>query len=322
MTRSATLIFNPIAGQGDPEQDLRTIWKLLEPDITLDIQMTSKEVGANELAKQAIERGIDLLIASGGDGTISSAADAAIGTGIPFAVIPRGTANAFAGALGLPNTIQAACETILGGHTRVVDAATCNGKPMVLLAGIGLEAEAVEQADRESKNWLGKLAYVIAGLTKLGEIESFEAEIEIDNFVSKVQAIAVTIANAAPPTSVLAQGAAGVIADDGLLDVTIVTSTNQLEAINAMTNLLGTALLGTAAEREDIIYLRTKRIKVTTEPAQKVVLDGELIGTTSVEIECIPGGLTVVVPATEETTEQTTDEATDETTEEPMRAFG
>lgn len=307
MTRSATLIFNPVAGQGDPEQDLRTIWKLLEPDITLDIQLTSEEVDANELAKEAIERGTDMLIASGGDGTISSAAEAAIGTGIPFAVIPRGTANAFAGALGLPNTIQAACETILGGETRVVDAATCNGKPMVLLAGIGLEAEAVERADRESKNWLGRLAYVIAGLEKLGEIETFETEIEIDNLVSNVQAIAVTIANAAPPTSVLAQGSAGVIADDGLLDVTIVTSVTQLEAINAMTNLLGTALLGTAAEREDIIYLRTKRIKVTTEPAQKVVLDGELIGTTPIEIECIPGGLTIVVPST---------------AEEPNRAFG
>ncbi len=299
MNRSACLIFNPVAGQGNPEEDLRTIWKLLEPDINLDIRFTSEEVGANELAAEAIASGAELLLVSGGDGTVSAAADAAIGTGIPFGVIPRGTANAFANALGLPTTIQAACETILAGETRAVDAAYCNGKPMVLLTGIGLEAETVERADRETKNGLGALAYILAGFQKLSEMEVFDTTLEIENLVGQVQAIAVTVANAAPPTSVLAQGPAGVIADDGLLDVTILCSTNQLQAINAMTNLLGTALMGAPADREDIIYLRTKRIKVTTEPPQKVVLDGEIMGTTPVEVECFPKGLTILVPPTE-----------------------
>lgn len=307
MNRSASLIFNPVAGQGNPEEDLRIIWKLLEPEITLDICLTSEETSANDLAREAIARGAEIIIASGGDGTVSAVAEAAIGTGIPFGVIPRGTANAFANALGLPTTIQAACEAILAGETRVVDAASCNGKPMVLLTGIGLEAETVERADRETKNSLGILAYIVAGIEKLSDLQAFGTKIEIDDQVGYLQAIAVTIANAAPPTSILAQGPAGVIANDGLLDVTILTSTSQLEAINAMTNLLSSTLMGAAADREDIIYLRTKRIKVTTNPPQKVVLDGELIGTTPVEIECIPGGLTVIVPLTEDAIEDETE---------------
>ena len=54
MERTACLIFNPVAGQGDSEQDLATIKACLEPEITLDVQFTSKEVDAAELARQAV----------------------------------------------------------------------------------------------------------------------------------------------------------------------------------------------------------------------------------------------------------------------------
>ncbi|NEO98423.1 MAG: methylglyoxal synthase [Symploca sp. SIO2E9] len=80
-------------------------------------------------------------------------------------------------------------------------------------------------------------------------------------------------------------------------DVTIAAPEGELQAITAMVNLLGAALLKLPTNREDIIHLQTKRVKVTTNPPQKVVVDGEIIGTTPVEIECIPGGLTVLAPA-------------------------
>lgn len=67
-------------------------------------------------------------------------------------------------------------------------------------------------------------------------------------------------------------------------------------AISAGFHLLETARKGTAVERSDRGYLRDSSVKVTTEPPQQVALDGELIGTTPVEIECIPGGLTILVP--------------------------
>jgi len=298
MNRSATcLIFNPASGQSDPEQDLETIKRILEPELELDIRFTSKDVDADEIAAEAIARGASCIIASGGDGTLSAAAAALVGSNIPLGVIPRGTANAFASALGLPDTVEAACETILGGVTRVVDAARCNDLPMVLLAGVGFEAETVERADREAKNRFGVLAYLMAGLQQLRELEAFEAEIETEDKVVTVMAAAVTVANAAPPTSVLAQGPGGVIFDDGLLDVTVVAPASRASAITASYHLLRSALNETAVERDDIGYLRAKRVIVRTEPAQPVVLDGEIIGTTPIDIECVPGGLTIFVPA-------------------------
>jgi YegS/Rv2252/BmrU family lipid kinase len=298
MTRSACLIFNPVAGQNNPEQDLAIIRAILEPAIALDIYLTTEEVDAGELVQEAIARGVETVIASGGDGTLSAAAAALVGTNIPLGVIPRGTANAFASALKLPDTIDAACEIILAGATRQVDAAMCNGKPMVLLAGIGFEAETVEKADRDAKNRFGLLAYILAGIKQLQEMEAFEAEIETEDKIITVAAVAVTVANAAPATSILAQGPAGVIVDDGLLDVTLIAPANVAGAIAASYHLFRTALSGNPVERDDIGYLKAKHLKITTNPPQKVVLDGEIIGTTPIEVECIPGGLTILVPPT------------------------
>lgn len=293
----ACLIFNPVAGQSDPEQDLAAIRALLEPEIDLDIRFTTEDVDGDTIAKEAIAQGARIIIASGGDGTLSATAAALVGTSIPLGVISRGTANAFAGALDLPDTIPAACEIILGGATRVVDAALCNGLPMVLLAGIGFEAETVERADRQAKKRFGILAYLMAGLQELRELDSFKVEIETEDKVITVTASAVTVANAAPPTSILAQGPAGVIFDDGLLDITIVAPTSRAGAIAASYHLLQTALNeNAAAERNDIGYLRTRRVIVRTDPPQKVALDGEIIGNTPIDVECVPGGLTIFVP--------------------------
>ena len=298
-TRIAHLIFNPVSGQGNAEEELALIKQLLKPAMELVVHFTTPEISPDQLAQEAIAAEADIIIASGGDGTVSAVAGALIGTDIPLGIIPRGTANAFAVAVGIParlTPIRSSCAAIIKGQTRIVDTALCNGLPMILLAGIGYEAEIVEKADREAKNRWGALAYIMAGIQQFNERELFETEIEIEGVVKTFHAAAVTVANAAPPSSVMAQGPGEVIAHDGMLDVTIAAPKTDLEAVTAMVNLVGAALLKTPTNREDIISLQTKQIKVTTNPPQKVVLDGELIGTTPIEVECIPGGLTVFAP--------------------------
>ncbi len=295
-TRSACLIFNPSSGNGNPEAELKQIFSFLEPEIKLDIRYTKADLEPRQLAQEAIDRGVDLVIASGGDGTVSAVAEALINTEIPLGVIPRGTANAFASALGIPMNIPDACQTILTGLIRAIDTATCNGKACILLTGVGWEAETVEQADREAKNWFGVMAYLVAGIEKLWDIQSFQVELEMEGEISRLQAIAVTVANAAPATSVLAQGPGGVIPDDGLLDVTILSTQTEMSTLGAISSLMTGALRGVASQHNDVLYLRTNRIKVTTTPPQKVTVDGELRGTTPVEIECVPLSINVMVP--------------------------
>jgi YegS/Rv2252/BmrU family lipid kinase len=293
----AYLIFNPVAGRGDPEQELATIEGILGEELELKIYHTTPEICAEDLAVQAIAQQPELIIASGGDGTISAVAGKLANTGIPFGIIARGTANAFANALGIPTDINNACATILANHLQSIDLATCNGYPMLLLVGIGLEANAVEAASREAKDRFGVLAYIMAGIQQIRAMELFEVTIETEETVITCQATAITIANAAPATSILAQGPDEVIYTDGLLDITIFAPINTLGALMASYHLLQSALLNRATARDDIGYLRARTARITTNPPQKVVVDGEVIESDVIEVKSIPLGLSIFVPA-------------------------
>lgn len=293
----AHLIYNPAAGQSS-DQDLELIKQLLLPHMSLHIYETTIDSNVDELVQEALAKAADLVIASGGDGTISAVAGALIGTGVPLGVIPRGTANAFAVAVGIPRVlpIRTACQIILAGHTCTVDAARCNGLPMILLAGVGYEAEMVEHATREMKDQWGAMAYLMAGWQMLDEQQQFDAEIEAEGEIQYIQAAAITVANAAPPTSILAQGGGQVIYDDGLLDITIATAETKLQAVTTMLRMLGAALVKSGTQQRNVVHGQAQKIKITTNPPQKVVVDGEVVGTTPIEVECIPNGLIVLAP--------------------------
>ncbi len=308
--RFGYLIFNPISGQGDETQQLALIRQRLGVGMQLHVLLTQPDRDAKSLAEEALAAQPDLIIASGGDGTVSAVAGVLFGSGIPLGVIPRGTANAFAAALGIPNDLEKACDLILAGSTRVVDAARCKGQPMILLAGIGFEAETVERASRELKTRLGPLAYLVAGLQQLGEQEPFQVTMQVDGSEPEhLQATAITIANAAPATSVLAQGRGRVNPGDGRLDVTLVLKQDEsnpgklpqvlarrVQPLGDMVHLLGASLAKQVPKLEGILSFKATHIRVETSPPQKVVIDGEVVGTTPVEIEVIPAGLTVIAP--------------------------
>lgn len=303
-SRTAWLLFNPVAGRGNPHQELALIRSTLEPQILLHVVMTRPDVSAADQANEIVAMirsgeetpGSRLIIASGGDGTVSAVAGAVIGTGVPLGIIPRGTANAFSVALGIPTTLKEACNTILAGNTYMVDTARCNDLPMVLLAGIGFEAGMVNRATRELKNALGPLAYVLAGAQQFADQQLFKARLEIDGERSELDADAITVANVAPGTSVLAQGFGQVVPDDGLLEVTIATSPNRLQGLNALAALMTSAVVKAPTSRNDLLCLRAKAITIDADPPQQLVIDGEILEANPIRIECLPRSLTVFAP--------------------------
>ena len=303
--RSAYLLFNPVAGQGDPNADLALIRSILEPQLLVTVLLTQPDRDPAEQTQEIVdllqdrpagEPGNTMILACGGDGTVSAVAGALAGTGIPLGILPRGTANAFAAALGIPTDLMAACDTILAGHTHVVDAARCNDVPMILLAGLGFEAGMVDRATRELKTMLGPLAYVLAGTRQLVAQQPFQARIEIDGAITELQAAAITVANAAPATSVLAQGFGQVIHDDGLLEVTIASPATRLQGINALASLMASAVVQSATNHPDLYCLRARTLTISTDPPQKLVIDGEILEADPVTFTCLPGALTVFAP--------------------------
>jgi diacylglycerol kinase (ATP) len=115
--RRAALIYNPVAGQQDPAAILGDVALKLSAMYDLTIMQTTPDMSS--LVQRALKSGAELVIASGGDGTVGAVAGELIGTGVPLGIVPRGTANAFSVALGIPTPLddgdfhKAAADVIL-----------------------------------------------------------------------------------------------------------------------------------------------------------------------------------------------------------------
>ena len=304
-SRRGYLIFNPIAGQGDPETELAEIRSYLEPQFMLQVWKTQPNLDPADQAKELIKEikafdaegeGESIIIASGGDGTVGAVASALQGSDIPLGIIPRGTANAFSVALGIPTGVKAACTNLLLGNLRRVDVAVCNERPMILLAGLGFEAGMVDKASRELKNILGPMAYIFSGARQLVDQQPFQATMQIDGNEYQLDTSAITVANAAPATSVMAQGFGEVIPDDGLLEVIVATPKDRMAGFSVLSSLAWSAIKSSNANHSNIACFRTKQIEIKLNDVQKLVIDGEVLDAETVTVSVNPQALQVVAP--------------------------
>lgn len=308
------VIFNPISGTRDPDTDAALIERHLAVAFNVvNIRRTTPDVGAAELARAALDDGADVVVASGGDGTVGEVAAVLVdaekasglvggsghggdggGRRVRLGVIPRGTANAFAAALGIPSSVTGAADLIAAGVSRPIDAVWMNGRLMILLGGVGLEAAVVSKADRGLKRRLGPLAYVLSGIHAIREQRTFRVRLELTDVedtsdsgvvvtVPKVQVEnlivkGLTVANVAPPTSVLAQGLGAVRPDDGRVEVVAYTAGGTLHSISALFRLFMSGVLLRRTRLAGVRAVRARGVRVVCEPRQLVVIDGEEVG--------------------------------------------
>lgn len=308
MPRKAALIFNPVSGLGT--RDLEDLREALAQHFDVRVFETCREHDADVCARDAIAEKPDLVIAAGGDGTVSLVAGALVGTNIPLGIVARGTSNSIAGGLGIPTDGRGAIETIAAGEPRVVDTARANGRMMMLHASVGFHAAAVSRTTRDAKNRWGILAYVKEGIANLADLEQFHLEIENESEIVRCRAVNVTVANVAPVKTVLAQGPAVVDPEDGALDVTIVAASNFAEVVLTGLHLFRTAATADPATRANVGFLPARRLRIDTDPPQPLLIDGEQAGSGRLVVECLPHSLTVIVPRDRETAavQETSDE--------------
>lgn len=252
-------------------------------------------------ARTALAEGASHLIAAGGDGTVSGVAAALVNTDVPLGILPLGTANSIARALDIPTDFDAAVRVLVDGlrgdmPPRRIDTALANGRTMVLLASVGLHAAAIADAPPDAKKQWGSLAYVLTAIRKLREQAPFTARLTVDDQRIECRATNITVANLAPPQSVTAHGPSMLMPDDGWLDATIIAADTVPSALAAGFHLLWGALFDEPAERDDIGYLVVRRLFIEADPAQPVLVDGEVAGTTPLEVVSRPKSLLVVAP--------------------------
>ena len=134
---------------------------------------------APERVQRALDEGAELVFVWGGDGMVQRSIDTLAGSGVTLAIIPAGTANLFASSLEIPSDIEQAVEIGLNGRDRKLDVGKINGERFAVMAGAGLDAHMIRDADGGLKDRFGRLAYIWTASKSLRE-EPFKARIEIN----------------------------------------------------------------------------------------------------------------------------------------------
>jgi diacylglycerol kinase (ATP) len=294
--RRVAIIFNPVSGPLDPAKR-RAALEALAHAAGLDAALgeTDRERGAEPLARKAVADGMERLLACGGDGTATEAADALAGSHVALAVLPGGTGNLLALNLGIPADTEEAWRLALHGEPRPLDVGRANGHVFLIMAGMGLDAHMVHDADRKLKERLGVLAYVVAALRNLGRPPTRYA-ITLDGRRFFRRARTVLVANVGRITGGL-ELVPGADPQDGRLDVAILRAQGLWDlTVLALGTLVGHPPASRGAGDNPLMELhRGREIVIETARPQPVQLDGNEAGfTTRLEVHVEPGALRLV----------------------------
>lgn len=296
------LIVNPVSGGGKWGTYKEAILDKLTAQYHVEIRETTRDLSAAELTKQALNSGATFIVAGGGDGTVTEVANQIVHTDIVLGILPLGTANALCHVLyGIENKIipvETACNAILQGEVTQIDTARCNQNLILLVAGIGFEQKMIEYAEREQKNNDGQFAYLKGLWGAVTHNDTLSLQVSLDKQPAQaLEVSSLVIANAAPFTTLLAQGGGEPDLQDGILDITYLPSHESIAGRFLSLSELALSNVLPTAEPIGFVHQQAKEVLVTSKRPFKYVIDGELYETEQLSIYVQPRSLNVMVPS-------------------------
>lgn len=256
---------------------------------------TTKDDPGSGQTRTAVERGADLVIACGGDGTVAACASALTGTDVALALIPSGTGNLLARNLNIPLELHAAVDVAFGSARRPIDVLhSVAGRHFVVMAGVGFDAAMIKQTNDETKARLGWLAYVGGIARALRASPSAQVRISIDGTTPvRYRAVGVLVGNVGrlqAGLTLLPEASP----TDGVLDVAILAPTTWRDWPLILARIASRRV--TRGGRTDV--LRGSRVEITCDRPLPLEFDGDLAGETdSLSVGVLCGALVVCVPA-------------------------
>jgi len=262
----------------------------------LDARIVAGDNLLAELERAAGEAACQALLAGGGDGTVSAAAQACFRTGMPLAVVPAGTMNLFARALGMPLAPEEAVRALARGSVTGVDVATANGRLFVHQYSVGIHARLVRI--RETMRYHGRWGKIIATLRALRLAVSrpprFDVDIHTPRGSETRQASGIVVSN-----NPLGEGhiphADGL--DHGVLGVYVAAPMSALGLVRLwLQAMVGAWRANPQVSEKEVtsVTLRFRRRKASA----RALIDGELVALEDrVDIRIHPQALKVVTPA-------------------------
>ncbi|MDZ4199248.1 MAG: diacylglycerol kinase family protein, partial [Kiritimatiellia bacterium] len=246
-----------------------------------------------DVVRRRLGDGIGLVVAAGGDGTVSAVCDGLRGSAIPLGILPTGTGNLVARELDIPLDLDAAVALLAGPHqTRKMDAMRIGEKAYVLNISVGISAAIVDGTSRGSKRRLGRLAYFGTALRKVLLFRRWHLVVDVDGQAQPYRALDVAIMNCGLLSAQLYPRGPKIRVDDGTLGVWILSMKTPADYVRY--------LFGVIAGRHGhplAKFIPASRIvRIRSGAPLPVQADGDIIGTTPIEVTVLPGALTVWAP--------------------------
>ncbi|WP_221088814.1 diacylglycerol/lipid kinase family protein [Deinococcus aquaedulcis] len=291
------VVFNPKSGSGDSQLPL--FLSLLRAE---GAEVTERELKPDTPMHEYVGdlKDFDVVVAAGGDGTVSSLAYAARHTDIPLLAFPAGTANLIALNLELPHDAAALVEIMAQGHTLRLDMGEVNVKGetsgFCMLAGAGADASMIRDSE-DLKARYGELAYVISAMKQLNPKKT-TFHLEIDGEKRDFEGIGVMVANFGmanyrlPITSAISPA-------DGRFTVILMKAGNILRLLPNIIDSVRVKLnLGDPIFSGNLETLEARTVKVDADDPFPLQYDGELhVETTPFEARILPGAVRFLTPA-------------------------
>jgi len=295
---TAWLLANPVSGGGKWGEYKELIYSQLSSHYVLTVRESSEYEPISSLAEEAVSHGPDAIIACGGDGTVSEVAAKTINTEIRLGIVPTGTTNALCHVLmGIQTKllpVDTACSAIVAGKSKKIDTARCNGRLVLLLVGLGFEQKMIENANRQEKDEYGQFAYLRGLWQAIQRGKELRLSLTLDDQEPlSIETRSLVVANAAPLTTLLAQGNGRPDHLDGLLDVTWL-ATDEAE-LGTMTSFFELALSGmlSVSPGDSVNHHHAKKITIVNQNDAHYVIDGEVYQGEALQIEISPKSLWV-----------------------------
>ncbi len=285
------IIYNPESGKKDFVNHLDYVKsRLNEASYDVDIVATESPKHATILAKNACDEKYDLLVISGGDGTlhecINGIAPANYQPKIGY--IPSGTACDVANTLRIPKDVAKAVDIILNGEVVKMDIAKSNDEYFVYVTAIGTYVDISYVTDSRLKKYLGFLAYIITGIKEFFTIPMIKTKIVHDNGTFHGHFSLILVANS--------QKIAGfdfvnrAVLDDGYVDVIL------FRYIPLFNNLLYFISIISGPRILPFVYrLKTSKLEIYTDYKHKWNMDGEEASAGDLKIEVIKHAINIIV---------------------------
>jgi YegS/Rv2252/BmrU family lipid kinase len=292
------IIISAGAGPADNEQLCERIVRIFnENQIDVDISLAQSGAELNALAQDASRGPHKVIVAGGGDGTVSSVASIVIESNKILGVLPLGTLNHFARDLKIPFDLEAAAKIIVAGHTSIVDVAVVNDRIFVNNSSLGLYPIIVrERTKRERLGFRKWPAAVWATIQALRRYPFLDVQLRVNGeYVDRTTPF-VFIGNNEYAMEGLNIGLRDRL-DKGVLSIYITHRTSRLKLIS----LAVRALVGRLRDDKDFLALRSNEVKIET-PHQRlrVAFDGELeVMKPPLQYRILPRALRVIVPKDE-----------------------